>query len=190
MALIFLDETGLSQQPVHRRTWAPRGRTPIVTETFNWKKLSALIAIATTGDVLFEFLPGSVTASRVLCFLVDLLDHFGGRPVMLFWDGAPIHRTGEIADFLNRPDVRKRLEVHRLPPYAPDLNPEGLLNAHLKAHALANRSPETLGDLQREAEDHLRTVNQTPGLVASFLTSHRHELLTERDLVKLSFKSH
>src|SRR6266852_3004255 len=39
--LVFEDESGVSQQPVVRRTWAPRGQTPVLTHTrANWRRLS------------------------------------------------------------------------------------------------------------------------------------------------------
>src|SRR6266496_6593442 len=39
--LVFEDESGFSQQPVVRRTWAPRGQTPVLTHTgANWQRLS------------------------------------------------------------------------------------------------------------------------------------------------------
>src|SRR6266446_3146451 len=39
--LVFEDESGVSQHPVVRRTWAPRGQTPVLIHTgANWKRLS------------------------------------------------------------------------------------------------------------------------------------------------------
>lgn len=186
---MFLDETGLSQQPVRVRTWAPRGQTPVLIEPFNWKKLSAIIAISTDPRVFFELVPGSVTGLRVLCFLVDLLREFD-RPIVVLWDGAPIHRTGDLHDFLRRPDVARHLEVHRFPPYAPELNPKELFNANLKARRLANFAPETLGELDTFARKEIRAIGRNRGLVRSFLLSSRHGLFTEQDLVKLSFDGH
>ncbi len=48
--LVFEDESGISQHPVVRRTWAPRGQTPILTHTGgNWKRLS--VAGAEVSDL-------------------------------------------------------------------------------------------------------------------------------------------
>jgi len=38
--IFFQDESGVSQRPLIRRTWAPRGETPILIHAFNWKKMS------------------------------------------------------------------------------------------------------------------------------------------------------
>jgi transposase len=43
--IIFIDESGLSERPQQVRTWAPRGQTPVLHHHFNWKVLSAVVAI-------------------------------------------------------------------------------------------------------------------------------------------------
>src|SRR3989442_2514772 len=49
--IVFEDESGVSQQPVVRRTWAPRGETPILIHTGgNWKRLSIAGALAFRWD--------------------------------------------------------------------------------------------------------------------------------------------
>ncbi|MEI2723916.1 MAG: winged helix-turn-helix domain-containing protein [Verrucomicrobiota bacterium] len=40
--IVFIDESGLSTRPTRARTWAPRGQTPVLHETFNWKSLSII----------------------------------------------------------------------------------------------------------------------------------------------------
>src|SRR4030095_9862020 len=39
-AIVFWDESGASLLPVTRRTWAPRGRTPVICHHFKWKRVS------------------------------------------------------------------------------------------------------------------------------------------------------
>src|ERR1017187_329305 len=46
----FVDESGLSTRPTRVRTWALRGQTPLLQETFNWKSLSII-----GGLVLLRF---------------------------------------------------------------------------------------------------------------------------------------
>src|SRR5215472_13337797 len=51
--LLFEDESGLSTQPVVRRTWAPRGETPVVIHPFRyWERLSVAAALAFRWDGL------------------------------------------------------------------------------------------------------------------------------------------
>src|SRR5712692_7445453 len=74
--LIFEDESGVSQHPVVRRTWAPRGKTPILTHTLNnWRRLSVAVALAFRWDgrrarLMFQTRAGGVdpVSWRVNCF--------------------------------------------------------------------------------------------------------------------------
>lgn len=166
-----------------RRTWAPRGKTPILVENRNWDKLSVIVALTTQPALHFEMIEGAFKGPRVLCFVVDLLKEIAGN-LLLVWDNGSIHKTGEINDFLARPDVAGRLEVIALPPYAPKLNPEELINSYIKAQRLANFVPETTAKLKRTAKAELRRAARSPRLLANILTSSRHGLLDKKDMCK------
>ena len=42
---MFWDESGASLLPVTRRTWSPRGHTPVIRHRFKWKRASMAAAI-------------------------------------------------------------------------------------------------------------------------------------------------
>jgi hypothetical protein len=42
--IVFWDESGASLLPVTRRTWAPRGHTPVIGHHFKWKRVSMAAA--------------------------------------------------------------------------------------------------------------------------------------------------
>ena len=134
--------------------------------------------------LLFDLVEGAFNGPLVMCFVLELLREIDGA-ILLVWDKATIHRTVELRDFLRRPDVARRLEVMPLPGYAPQLNPEELLNAHIKAQRLANHAPETLKDLLLVARHELRRARSRPRLLANILTSSRHGLLTREDLCQV-----
>jgi hypothetical protein len=50
--IVFVDESGLSQKPAAKSTWAPEGETPVLELNFNWKKLSVIGGI-TIEEPLF-----------------------------------------------------------------------------------------------------------------------------------------
>src|SRR2546422_7652449 len=92
------------------------------------------------GRLFLQVRPASYTAAGVAGFLRVLLRKIKG-PILLIWDGSPIHRGHEIKNFLKR-GATKRLHLEQLPGYAPDLNPdEGIWN-YLK------RSEEHTSELQ------------------------------------------
>src|SRR5580658_9007061 len=89
--IVFIDESGLSTRPTRARTWALRGQTPILQETFNWKSLSIIGGLA-LWRFYFQMHPGSIKSPQVIAFLQHLQRHIPGK-VFILWDGAPIHRS-------------------------------------------------------------------------------------------------
>jgi len=164
-----------------RATWAPVAHTPVVEECFNWKKLSVIAAITNRAGLLFEIVAGAFCAARVLCFLVDLLRELPG-PLILLWDNVSIHRAREVRDFLARPDVRARLEVVWLPPYAPELNATEWVFSAVKYVDMANFSPKTAAQLQRKACDSFRARAQNKQFIRSCILGCKLPF-TEKELV-------
>lgn len=133
------------------RTWAKRGKTPVVEHPFNWKRLSALVLVTHTGQILHETIAGSYAAATFLAALQRLLARIEGRAVLLL-DGAPIHRARIVTEWLESAAVKERIEWHRLPAYAPDLNPVELGNSAAKRGLLGNFVAEDLGKLATRFE--------------------------------------
>ncbi len=168
----FLDESGFTQRPPIRATWAPKGRTPVVVEPFNhWKHLSGIGALLTTRTGrrprwFLAFHPGAIRSVQVIRFLAALRHH-ARRRVILLWDRLPAHRSRQVQEALAR--HRGWLTVEWLPPYAPDLNPVEQLWAHLDATALPNTPADDLRVLRRAVRNGLRRVRRRPDVGRGFL---------------------
>ncbi len=133
--LVFQDESGISQRPPVRRTWAPKGETPVLIHAFNWTKMSVSATLAYRWDgarsrLFFQTLPGSYNAESLIAFLKDLKRRFRGEKVILVWDGLPAHKSRAMTEYLA--SQRHWLRVERLPGYAPDLNPVEPLWGNIK----------------------------------------------------------
>jgi transposase len=96
-------------------------------------------------------------SEAVVGFLRVLLRKIPGK-ILLIWDGAPIHRSKELKEFLKKGAAR-RLHLEQLPGYAPELNPdEGIWN-YLKRVELGNVCCADLQQLRTEimrAKERLR----------------------------------
>ena len=79
----------MSQDPVVRRTWAPRGQTPILHHTgSNWKRLSIAAALAFRWNgrrtrSYFHTHPGTYTDTAFDPLLRALKRHFRGQRIVL-----------------------------------------------------------------------------------------------------------
>ena len=171
--IVFEDESGVSQQPVVRRTWAPRGDTPILIHTGgNWKRLSIAGALAFRWDgrrtrFYFQTRAGTYTDVALIAFLRALKRHFSRQRVLLIWDGLRGHTSRTMAAYLAR--QRAWLTVERLPGYAPDLNPIEQLWGNVKTRELANVCAPTLATLRSPLHAGCARVRRQPQLAFAFL---------------------
>jgi transposase len=180
--LVFEDESGLSQRPVVRRTWAPRGETPVLKPVGrNWKRLSIAGALGFRWDgrrtrFFFRTRPGSFTERPLIAFLRGLKRHFRGQPVILIWDGLHAHRSRLMQHYLAQ--ERAWLTVERLPGYAPELNPVELVWGNIKHCELANVCVADVDALRHPLRRGCTRVRHHPTLAYHFL---RHTGLTFDD---------
>jgi transposase len=170
--IVFEDESGASLTHAVRRTWAPRGKTPVLRHRFNWKRISMAAAVAYRWDggrarLYFQTRPGTYNDESLIEFVRDLRRHFRSQRVILLWDGLPSHRSRRMQEFLAR--HIGWLQVERLPAYAPELNPVEGLWANLKGRELANRCEDEIETVDLVARVGARRVRGNQGLLLGFL---------------------
>ncbi len=170
--ILFQDESGVSQRPSVRRTWAPKGQTPVLIHAFNWAKLSICAALGYRWDgrrsrLFFQTREGSYDTETLIAFLQDLKHELRGKPALLVWDGLPAHKSRAMQDYLRK--ERRWLVVERLPGYAPDLNPVEMLWGNVKGQELANRCAHNLSELKTAVRGGMERVAQSGKLPFSFL---------------------
>jgi putative transposase len=155
-----------------RRTWAPRGQTPILPQPGRHREKASIIGGLSVSPkrrrIGFHF---SVWADRnvdgewLAQFVRDLRRQIQ-RPIILVWDRLNVHRSRPIARMLRR---SSHLYVEFLPPYAPELNPVEGVWAHLKMNPLANLAPQDALELADVAEHHVRALRRRKSLLKSFI---------------------
>jgi transposase len=139
----------------------------VLTFNFNWKSVSAIAGL-TLRNFYFQLHAGSIKSVQVVEFLQALHRQVPGK-ILLFWDGAPIHRSREVATFLAT--QTEWLQVERLPAYAPELNPVEYLWAYWKKTELANFCAKDIWDLSYAATQALKRIRRRrrrPQLIAAF----------------------
>jgi len=114
--IFFQDESGVSQRPSIRRTWAPKGETPVLIHAFNWSSLSVCAALGYRWDgrrnrLFFQTRVGAYNSESLVAFLKDLKRHLHGAKAILIWDGLPSHKSLVMTDFLD--SQRSWLKVER-----------------------------------------------------------------------------
>ena len=166
-----MDETGFLLIPNVRRTWAPRGQTPILRHRVKRDKVSAISAVTVSGQrqrlgLYLHFHNANITHVEVALFLRELLTHLRGQLIVI-WDGGSIHKGPDVRALLKR---HPRVHVCQFPGYAPELNPDEFVWSYYKRE-LSNGRPmdidELLGDLVRIS----RKVRKRSRLLRSFVVA-------------------
>lgn len=167
--MAFLDESGFLMIPTVRRTWAPRGETPLLLHRYDHEKVSAISAVTVSPrrqrlGLYCHLHLENITHLEVACFVRLLLRHLRG-PIVLIWDGGSIHRGPAVCDLLAR---HPRLHVERFPAYAPELNPDEQVWNHFKTK-LANGCPLIIDHLLDDLTRLTRRARRSPKLLRSFV---------------------
>lgn len=147
------------------RTWAPKGRTPIVECNFNWKKLSAIGGIDLQGEICFKVIEGSVYARSVIDYLEQLVRHIDGFIVIL-WDGLPAHRASSIKEFAET--FKEKIAIYRLPAYCPDFNPMEWFWGYVKWNKMRGFCPKNLLELRSKLRKVVNGMRRKPDLIQGF----------------------
>ena len=136
--ILFLDEAGFTSEPGLGRTYGLKGQTPVVRTTGQRQKVNAISALNARGAFWSAVYTGSFNAARFVGFLKDFRR---GRQdkVYLVVDGHPSHRAKSVSQYVQ--STRGMLELHFLPPYAPDLNPDEFVWQHTRTNGVAKKPP-------------------------------------------------
>lgn len=150
--MVILDESGFLWQPSRRRTWAPRGQTPLHRCWARHERLSVLGALTHSPQrrrlgFAFRLHPHNIRSPDLGAFLVALHRQLR-RPLVVVLDRWSVHRTAIAALRTRRPPWL--VGISWLPPYAPELNPVEQIWNHTKYSELANFLPNTVAELQDE----------------------------------------
>jgi transposase len=159
--------------PLVRRSWAPRGRTPVLKQRGrSRRKVSVIGALVISPRrrrvrAYFGLLPdANFDGESVLAFVMQL--HRALRaPMALIWDRLSAHIGEPVAPWLAR--NRRRVSAELLPPYAPELNPVELIWAHAKTNPLANFAPAELEELLAQTQVATLAIGDDEPLLRSFI---------------------
>src|SRR5919107_2370641 len=116
-AVVWGDETGLRSDDVRGRSYAPRGRTPVVRVCHRRAGLSLISAVTNRGELRWMVVDGAVNAPTFIRFLERLIRDARGK-VFLIVDRLRAHRARLVRDWLEA--HRSEIELHYLPSYSPE----------------------------------------------------------------------
>ena len=163
--IYFWDESGFRADVVQGTTWGVQGQTPIVAVPGPRQSVSAASAINARGGFWFATYKGGMSAELFIEMLKALMLR-RKKPLYLILDSLPAHKARIVQEYVA--STKGRLELHFLPGYAPELNPDELVWNHMKRTGTA-KSPLVKGESLHDRIDvELLEIQRNPSLVRSF----------------------
>lgn len=163
--MLFLDESGFLLIPPVRKTWSPRGQTPVHRHVYRHDRISAISGVSVSAKrrrlgLYCQMFDTNIDCDMVCGFLRDVLRHLSGHVIALL-DNGQIHKGGSIHALLRR---HPRLHLEPFPPYAPELNPDEGIWTLLK-QSLSNSRPDSAEDLMETLSSEIRRIGASRALL-------------------------
>jgi len=163
--IYFLDETGFSSEPNLGRTYGLKGKTPAVKTSGRRQKVNVISAVSMQGGFWCQIYTHTLKQGDFITFLKDFMSGQRGK-VFLVLDSHPAHIANSVKEYVQ--NTKGRLELHFLPPYAPDLNPDEFVWHYLKSNGLAKKPLLKDESLKERVQQDLDKLKKDHALLRSF----------------------
>jgi transposase len=162
------DEMGLRSDHQSGTSYGVKGQTPVIPGTGQRFGCNMISALTNRGQLSFMVFPQRFTAGVFLTFLRRLLrqPYLRRRKCFLIVDGHPVHRSAAVRRWLEA--RRARIELFQLPGYAPELNPDELVNQDVKSNALGRRRPANQQQMMHLTRTYLWNTQRRPDIVRGY----------------------
>jgi transposase len=159
------DETGISNQDQIGRSYAPKGKTPVVVRTARRITQSMISAVSNRGLMRFMLYDGALNAARFINFLRRLTKD-AGQKVVLIVDNLKVHHAKPVKSWVAA--HAHEIELCYLPAYAPDHNPDEYLNNELKQKLRQQPQPASKDQLLENTRAVLRAIQRSPQRIRAY----------------------
>jgi transposase len=162
------DETGMCNQDQVGRGYAPKGKTPVRERKGKKERINMISTVTKLGKIRFMFYEGSMNYQEFIKFLRRLVRDTD-KKIYLILDNLRVHHAKKVKAWVaKRPD---QIELHYLPSYSPDLNPDEYLNRDLKAELSRRPSSRRDGQFKEQAKTQMRRLQKSPNRVKKYFNS-------------------
>lgn len=154
---------------MNRKTWAPRGQTPVQKAWERYDRLSVIGAVTLSPRrrrirTPFQIHTDNIRTAEAMAFIRALKKYVRG-PLIIVWDRWSVHRSTAKKILNSR---LKHIDFEWLPAYSPELNPVEARWSHTKFGDLANFVPDDTPELKRAVRQSLKKQTTNHELKCSF----------------------
>jgi len=163
--IFFWDEAGFQSDPPLGRTYGLKGKTPIVLTSGQRQSLNVISAVNARGEFWAATYTGKLNAEAFVAFLENFMKGRSGK-IFLVVDGHPAHKANLVNNYVG--SLEGSLELHPLPAYSPELNPDEFVWGHMKNNGVSKKPLKKNESLSDRIDEDLAKIKANPQLVRSF----------------------
>jgi transposase len=161
----WADETGLSNQANYGRSFAPRGKTPVVRRPAARFSQSMISSLSNLGVLRFMVYDGALNTKVFLKFLRRLVQG-ARRKIFLIVDNLRVHHAKAVAAWGEA--NKDSIELFFLPSYAPEYNPDEFVNNDVKQAMARKPAPKSKAELKQGLTSYMRGLQRRPDKIKTF----------------------
>lgn len=163
--IFFLDEAGFQSDAPLGRTYGLKGHTPVVKTSGQRQSINVISAVNARGEFWAATYDGKLNAESFVLFLQNFMKGRRGK-IYLVLDGHPSHKAKVVERYVE--SLQGRLELHPLPTYSPDLNPDEFVWSYMKGNGVSKKPLKQNESLRERVEEDLVRIQGDRKLVRSF----------------------
>lgn len=165
----WCDETGVRNDCQHGRSYALKGKTPVKRSMAKRFSTNMVSTVTNQGKVRFMTYQGTMNSQMFIKFLKRLISD-SPKKVYLILDNLKVHHSSPVKQWVE--EHKEELELHYLPSYSPERNPDEYLNCDLKQALSSKPSPRDVGQLKKHVRSHMKLLQRSPDRIMKYF---KHE---------------
>jgi len=178
--IYWLDETGVNNQAFYQRGYALKGQTPIIRKSASNFKINVISTVNNQGKMRFMTYKNNLNPEIFIKFLLALIKDSKDK-IFLIADNLSTHKSVKVKQFLNQENIKNKIVIYYLPPYAPEINPDEYLNNDLKQNVHKAGLPKNPDQLETNTRRYLRSIQKQPEKVRSYFKTKWTEYAAEEE---------
>ena len=167
----WLDESGIKSHDHRGRGYAPKGKTPVRKHNPCGEKINKISSVTNQGHLRFMCYQGSFNYRVYHRFLKQLLKDADGQKIHVIADNLRVHHSRVIKRWARR--YGQLIELHYLPSYCPDLNPDEYLNCDLKTELAKRPERREKGKWANIVKETLLELAKQPERIQSYFNAEK-----------------
>lgn len=166
--IYFGDETGMRSDHQAGKSYAPKGKTPVIKSTGQRFSLNMISAISNKGHLQFMIIE-KFNGDVFIDFLRRMI-RYSKEKIFFITDGHPAHKTKKLNEWLE--ENKKRIEVFFIPPYSPELNAQEYLNQDVKTNVIGKKRPINKQQMRDNVEGFMNERKNNKKQVQKYFYGH------------------